>query len=320
MIFSGLAYSEVDVLSYVDIPITMYKRSFEVSRTLYPFDSNWVEIKDHVIHYVDEGSGPVIIMFHGNPSWSLLYSPLIQRLRHKFRCIAPDLPGFGLSSKPAYPDYGYTPKEHSDVMTDFLETLNLDSFSIFVQDWGGPIGLAASLNYADSVKNVILGNTWAWEFDPASEVGQGARSFSEKMGSDLMREKIMKKNSFVNISMGQLTQGYKSYAPDLVDEVKEAYRQPFPTPESRIPTWVFPRQIIESGPWLSELNQNLNLLLERPTLLIWGEQDPVFPTVVREAWKQRLKNYQELALPSANHFFQSDEPDQIASAILKYFK
>ena len=98
----------------------MQKRPFEISKSLYPFESRWVEIADQTIHYVDEGSGPVIVMFHGNPSWSLLYAPLIQKLRDNFRCIAPDLPGFGMSSKPTYPDYDYSPQEHSKVMTGFM--------------------------------------------------------------------------------------------------------------------------------------------------------------------------------------------------------
>ena len=68
-------------------------RPFEVPVELYPFKSNWAEIKNIHVHYVDEGKGPVIIFLHGNPSWSLLYSRIIQLLKNNYRCIALDLPG-----------------------------------------------------------------------------------------------------------------------------------------------------------------------------------------------------------------------------------
>lgn len=71
---------------------------FDPDPALYPFKSNWVDLSDGSrVHYVDEGRGPVLLLLHGNPSWSFLYRNIIPRLSGQFRCIAPDLPGFGLS-------------------------------------------------------------------------------------------------------------------------------------------------------------------------------------------------------------------------------
>ena len=76
-----------------------------VSGELFPYESRFIELGGSRVHYVDEGEGPVLLLLHGNPTWSFLYRHLVGRLRHRFRCVALDYPGFGLSTAP--PGYGY---------------------------------------------------------------------------------------------------------------------------------------------------------------------------------------------------------------------
>ena len=76
-------------------------REFTVDRSLYPFESRWFDGRHGRMHYIDEGHGTPIIFFHGNPTWSFLYRNIITRLRGKFRCIAVDYLGFGLSEHPS---------------------------------------------------------------------------------------------------------------------------------------------------------------------------------------------------------------------------
>lgn len=82
---------------------------FVVDRGLYPFESRWFDSPSGRMHYIDEGHGPPIVFFHGNPTWSFLYRNVITRLRGQFRCIAMDYLGFGLSEHPG--DFGYTGEE-----------------------------------------------------------------------------------------------------------------------------------------------------------------------------------------------------------------
>ena len=105
-----------------------------VSGALFPYESHFVDVDGSRLHYVDEGDGPVLLLLHGNPTWSFLYRHVIGGLRHRFRCIALDLPGFGLSS-PA-PGYGFTPAEHARVVERFVAELALSSFTPVVHDWG----------------------------------------------------------------------------------------------------------------------------------------------------------------------------------------
>ena len=85
-----------------------------VSAALFPYESHFIDVEGCRVHYVDEGDGPVLLLLHGNPTWSFLYRHLIGGLRDRFRCIAVDLPGFGLSR--AAPGYGFTPAEHAGVV------------------------------------------------------------------------------------------------------------------------------------------------------------------------------------------------------------
>src|SRR5215471_18525773 len=89
---------------------------------------------------VDEGSGPPLLLLHGNPTWSFLYRGVIAGLKDRFRCIALDYPGFGLSQAP--PDYSYTPAEHASIVEGFLQQLDLRAVRMMVQgllsSWGRP--------------------------------------------------------------------------------------------------------------------------------------------------------------------------------------
>ena len=94
-------------------------KTFKIDQELYPFKSNYIEVRKGInIHYVDEGKGPVILMLHGNPTWSFLYRKMIKELKDEFRVIAPDYPGFGLSPTPF--NYDFLPSTHSQSLKNLL--------------------------------------------------------------------------------------------------------------------------------------------------------------------------------------------------------
>src|SRR3954452_13171659 len=115
----------------------MTSRPDWIPEDLYPFESRLAEIDGARVHYVDEGSGPTLLLLHGNPTWSLLYRDVIKGLRDRFKDVALDYPGVGRATAPA--GYGYTPAEHSRVVERFVPTLDLRDVTMMVQDWGGPI-------------------------------------------------------------------------------------------------------------------------------------------------------------------------------------
>lgn len=131
-----------------------------VDDSLFPFESHFVEIGGHTVHYVDEGAGPTLLLLHGNPTWSFLWRDAIRELRNEFRCVALDYPGFGLSTPKA--GYRFLPEEHAEVVTGFVDALGLTGVTLVGQDWGGPIGLAAAQRRPGTFERLVLVNTWAW--------------------------------------------------------------------------------------------------------------------------------------------------------------
>ena len=99
-----------------------------VPEDLYPFESRYVDVPGARVHLVDEGDGPPLLLLHGNPTWSFLYRGIIKGLRDRFRCLAVDFPGFGLSKPP--PGYGFTPAEHARVLEQLVLALELSGIGL----------------------------------------------------------------------------------------------------------------------------------------------------------------------------------------------
>jgi haloalkane dehalogenase len=131
-----------------------WREQTELGSDLYPFASHFEDINGSRVHYLDEGAGPPLILLHGNPTWSFLYRDVIAGLRDRYRCVAIDYPGFGLSHAP--PGYGYTPAEHAVAL---IVRLDLRGATLMVQDWGGPIGFAVATRHPDRFSAFVIGNT-----------------------------------------------------------------------------------------------------------------------------------------------------------------
>jgi len=256
-----------------------------------------------VIHYVDEGDGPPLLLLHGNPTWSFLYREIIKGLRDRFRCLALDLPGFGLSQAP--PGYGFTPAEHARVLEALVERLELAGVTMMVQDWGGPIGFAVATRRPERFERFVIGNTWAW---PKADLG--TQAFSRILGSPLGKLLILHRNVFVERI---LPGGVRLRR--LPEEVMAAYRGPFPTAESRRPVHVFPREILGSRPFLAEVERGLPALRDRPALLVWPTKDVAFRDPERRRWEATFPDHRTVLLEGAGHYIQEDAPEAIVAAI-----
>ena len=126
----------------------------------YPFDSNYFSIQSHRLHYIDQGQGDVIVMVHGNPSWSFYYRKLITLLSKRNRVIAIDHIGCGLSDKPQ--SYNYCLKNHIDNLDTLLHHLQIEKFSLCVHDWGGAIGMGVAARRGDDLQQALVLNTAAF--------------------------------------------------------------------------------------------------------------------------------------------------------------
>jgi len=275
---------------------------------LYPFESRWFDGSRGRIHYIDEGAGPPILLCHGNPTWSFLYRDIIVALRDRFRCIAMDYLGFGLSDRPA--GFGYKIDEHAGVVGEFVDHLALDGYLTMGQDWGGPIGMAVAVERADRVRGVVLGNTWFWPTDVLT-----TKIFSVVMSSPPLQWAILRRNFFVEQMIPLGTQHRPSAA------VMEHYRRVQPSPEARTGVAEMPKQLLAAHPLLARLAEEVPARLgSKPALFVWGMKDFAFrpgPTLPR--MRAAFPDHVLVELPDAKHFIQEDAPDRIAAAIIERF-
>jgi haloalkane dehalogenase len=274
--------------------------------SLFPFESRYASVGGARVHYVDEGSGPPLLLLHGNPTWSFLYRELITGLRDRFRCIAPDLPGFGLSR--AAPGYGFTAAEHAEVLEQLVLHLDLEDVTMMAQDWGGPLGFAVATRHPDRFAAFVIGNTWAW---PKSD--PGTQLFSRLMGGRVGGLLILRRNAFVErIIPGGVRRT------TLPEEVMDAYRGPFPTPRSRRPMHVFPREILAARPLLRTIERRLPVLRDRPALIVWPTRDVAFRDRERRRWEQVFPDHRTVTLEGAGHYIQEDAAGEIVAAIRQW--
>jgi haloalkane dehalogenase len=270
---------------------------------LYPFDGHFEDINGSLVHYLDEGSGPPLVLLHGNPTWSFLYRDIITGLCDRYRCIAVDYPGFGLSR--AGPGYGYTPAEHAQVIEDLIVRLDLRGATLMVQDWGGPIGMAVATRHPDRFSAFVIGNTWAW---PKSDLS--TQAFSRLLGGRVGRWLILQRNFFVERIVPAGVRRVK-----LSSAVMDAYRGPFPTPASRRPMHVFPREILGSRTFLAGIESKLSGLSDRPALIVWGTKDFAFRTAECRRWERIFPKHRTVPLEGAGHYIQEDAAQDIVAAI-----
>jgi len=271
---------------------------------LFPFESRTLEIEGHRIHYVDEGQGPTLLLLHGNPTWSFLYRHVIAGLRDRFRCVALDYPGFGLSCAAA--GYDFKPASHARVVEAFVEALGLEDLTLMVQDWGGPIGLWVAGRHPERVSRLVIGNAWGWPI-------QGDRHFerfSALLGGPLGGFLIRHLNLFVN---RLIPAGTPRSRPGRA--VMDAYRGPFQTKDSRWPTHVFPREIRASHAFLAEVLAGLAKLRDKPALILWGDRDIAFRAKELARWRELFPGAALEMLPGSGHYIQEDAPDEIVAAL-----
>jgi haloalkane dehalogenase len=285
-------------------------------KDLYPFESRYATIGGYTLHFVDEGprEGHAMVLLHGNPTWSFIYRNFIPRLVESgYRVVAPDLLGFGLSDKPS-DESVYAIQHHVGRLVALLDHLNVSNAVLFLQDWGGPIGMGAVLARPHLLAGLVLANTFWGE---QSEFQRNVRFWRALHGPVAGPLLLGRRGMFVN--------ALKLSAPaDLPEAVWDAYALPFADRSSRIGTLAFPRAI-STGP-----NHPTQPLADRilealphwnvPVRLVWGEADAVFPPneqgagFIAKLPRATLEHVRHIA--GARHFIQEYAPTECVQALV----
>jgi haloalkane dehalogenase len=273
----------------------------------YPYAPHYAEVDELRLHHLDEGSGPTVLCFHGEPSWSYLYRHMLERLvAAGQRVVCPDLVGFGRSDKPTDPGW-YTYDRHVETVTRHLEQVDLADVTVVVQDWGGPIGLRWAVEHADQVGRLVILNTGLF----SGRVSKGFmawREFAERTP---------------DLPVGNIIQ--TATTTELAPEIVAAYDAPFPTPESKAGAQSFPLLVPltpeDAGAAEMRAVQDALGRWDKPALVAFSDSDPVFPfPQAGEQFVALLPGVDEqVRIEGAAHFLQEDRGPQIAEAILTAF-
>ena len=270
----------------------------------FPFAPHYREVDGLRLAHVDEGEGPPVVFFHGEPTWSFLWRHVIPPLRDAgFRCVAPDLAGFGRSDKPT--DVGwYSYDRHVALAATLLEDLDLRDATFVVHDWGGPIGLRIAVEHPDRVARLAILDTGLWT---------GRQRMSDAWWR--FRDFVARTEDLpISLLVDRATHA------GLGDAEKAAYDAPFPTPESKAGARAFPLLIPheEDAPGAAAGRGVLAALREdeRPTVFLWADSDPVLSLDVGERFAAAIGHPGiDHVIPEASHFLQEDQGPLIGETI-----
>ncbi len=278
----------------------------------YDFDSHYVEIDSLRMHYLDEGSadGPVVLLLHGEPSWSYLYRKMVAPIADAgCRVIAPDLIGFGKSDKPtAQSDYSYA--GHVDWMRQFIETLDLKDISLFCQDWGSLIGLRVAAENQRRFARIAVGNgglpTGDREFPRAFRIWRAFARWSPWFPIG----RIIQAGAITELSNAEIA----------------AYDAPFPSARYKAGARAFPMLVpTEADNVASDDNRRAWVSLEqfqKPFLTTFSNRDPITRGGERNFQKRvpGARNQPHIKIRNAGHFLQEDKPAELAEVLIRFVK
>ncbi|KER81689.1 alpha/beta fold hydrolase [Xanthomonas arboricola] len=291
----------------------------------YPFTPQRLEVRPGIaMSYLDEGprDGEVVVMLHGNPSWSYLWRHLLSGLSDRYRCIVPDHIGMGLSDKPddapdAQPRYDYTLQSRVDDLDTLLRHLGITGpVTLAVHDWGGMIGFGWALSHHAQVKRLVITNTAAFPLPPEKPMPwQIAMGRHWGPGEWFIR-------TFNAFSSGASWFGVSRRMPA---EVRRAYVAPYNNWRNRISTIRFMQDIPLSPAdqaWslLERSAQALPSFADRPAFIAWGLRDICFDKHFLAGFRKALPNAEVTAFDDANHYVLEDKHEVLVPAIRAFLE
>lgn len=278
---------------------------------LYPFTPKHLSINGNRLSYIDEGQGKVVVMLHGNPTWSFFYRNLARHLQGGYRVIVPDHMGCGFSDKPR--DYLYTLKNHIDNLEKLAVELDLKKISLVVHDWGGAIGMGLAVRRPDMIESIVVLNTAAF------------RSQRIPLRISICRIPVLGDiivRGFNGFARGALTMAVTR---PLAQAVARGYIEPYDSWANRIAILRFVQDIPLSPAdtsWqtLLEIENGLEQFSKTPMLVIWGGRDFCFTHHFYDEWRHRFPHAEAYFFADAGHYVLEDAFETAAPLITNFLQ
>lgn len=287
----------------------MLDRLPKATRALYPFQPKSFTTRDgHLLSYVDEGQGPVVVLVHGNPTWSFYFRDLITDLKQRHRVIVPDHLGMGLSDRPQ--EANYTLKTHAQNLQDLLESLDVKKPSLVVHDWGGAIGLTYAAQSPEGIDKLVVTNTAAFRSEVIPKRIDILRG--RKIGEALVRG--------LNAFAWPAT--FMASTQKLPPAVKAGYLAPYSNWHERIGIARFVQDIpmnSEHPTWdVLGATEDALKTIKGPKLIAWGMRDFCFNEHFFKRWCDIYPEAEVLTYPEAGHYVLEDAGEHLRAELCQF--
>lgn len=274
-----------------------------------PDASHYLALPAGDMHYVDEGQGDPLLLVHGTPTWSFEFRHVIAALSTRYRCIAPDHLGFGLSERPSA--FSYTPEAHAAALGEFVDRLGLDRFTLVVHDYGGPIGLPLALRSPSPVKRLVIINTFAWPLDDDPKMSGPARIAGGAIGRLLYK--------YANASQKLIMPSAYGDKRKLTKAIHRQYLEVFRDRHARVQVLhALAKALLGSRAHYQALLAQLPSLRDTPTLLVWGMKDSAFQPYQLTRWQTLAPHAETVTIDNAGHWPHEEEPARVIEAIERF--
>jgi pimeloyl-ACP methyl ester carboxylesterase len=280
----------------------------------WPVTYNTLKIDNLEIFFREAGdpNKPAVLLLHGFPTSSHMFRNLIPLLADNYHVVAPDYPGFGYSSAPSVSEFSYTFDHLANIIEKFTVAKGLKKYSLYVQDYGAPVGYRLAVKYPERVQALIVQNGNAYE--------EGLRGFWNPLKNyweNSTEENANKLRDFLKVEATKWQYTHGTRIPNRI------------SPD----TWTLDQALLDRHG-----NQEIQLKLfldygsnppfypewqayfrkhQPPTLIVWGKNDQIFPAEGAEPYKRDLKNI-EFHLLDTGHFALEEEGDRIAQLIQRF--
>ncbi len=275
------------------------------NKELYPFKSKWIDIDGNAIHYIDEGEGTIILFSHPAIGSSFMYREFIKALRSKYRCIAIDYPGFGLSEKSDR--YEVSIENQSQILEKFIKRLNLRDIYGLGHDTGGPSLFGIVTRNNDLFNGLILTDTLIF---PISEYPQ-----IDKMLRILGSKFFVWFNASTNFLVNA-TYRFGVRTRKLTVAERNQYKQMFNTPQKRKYITTMLHNLKASEDYMQNIKKDFELdLRTKPALLIYGDEDPVKKLGIAERIHNLLNDSKLHFIEKEGHFPHEGQSEKMSNII-----
>ena len=275
-----------------------------ITDEVFPFRSRFIEIDSARLHYIDEGSGPTLLFLHGSPMWSFMFRHSIDLLRSRYRCIAVDMPGLGLSTAPLVRGRAFEQIAH--YYEEFVRRLDLRDFVAIAHATAGPPCLRMAIDERRRIAGLVITNSFAWsmaEFPPMWR-------FVRVVSSPLFKFAAIHLNL-----LPRLTTRIARNVGKFSQAEQRAILGPYRHKSARRHLANMLYGLRSEVPFFEQIEREMKALGDVPALLLYGTHDHGYQASFVPRWQQLLPRNTLVVLENSAHFPQEDEPEAYTQAL-----